>query len=73
MTDISLPVFGQLAWIDVVLVVWFTATVASVAYVAFDAFTKNPEMTVMKWGWVLVTLARVARYPQAMCRPLSRG
>jgi hypothetical protein len=27
-----------------------------VAYVGYDAFTKNPEMTVMKWGWVLVRL-----------------
>jgi hypothetical protein len=27
-----------------------------VAYVAWDAFTNNPEMTVMKWGWVLVSL-----------------
>jgi hypothetical protein len=28
----------------------------STLYVAFDAFTKNPELRVMKWGWVLVTL-----------------
>lgn len=55
MTDLSVPVFGALAWIDVVLLVWFVATLVSVAYVAYDAFTKNPEMTVMKWGWVLVT------------------
>jgi hypothetical protein len=55
-TDLSLPLLGQLAWIDVVLVVWFALTGLSVAYVAYDAFTKNPEMTVMKWGWVLVTL-----------------
>jgi hypothetical protein len=55
-TDLSLPLFGQLAWIDVVLVVWFALTLVSVAYVAYDAFTKNPEMTVMKWGWILVTL-----------------
>jgi hypothetical protein len=55
-TDISVPIFGRLAWIDVVLLVWFSLTLISVAYVAFDAFTKNPELTVMKWGWVLVTL-----------------
>ena len=56
MTDISIPIFGRLAWIDVVLLAWFTLTILSVVYVAFDAFTKNPEMTVMKWGWILVTL-----------------
>jgi hypothetical protein len=56
LTDLSLPPFGQLAWIDVVLLVWFALTAVSVAYVAYDAFTKNPEMTVMKWGWILVTL-----------------
>jgi hypothetical protein len=56
MTDLSLPLLGRLAWVDVVLVVWFSLTALSVVYVAFDAFTKNPEMTVMKWGWILVTL-----------------
>ncbi len=56
MTELNLPVFGQLAWLDAILLVWFTLTFFSVAYVAYDAFTKNPEMTVMKWGWVLVTL-----------------
>jgi Domain of unknown function (DUF4396) len=38
------------------LVVWFTLTGLSVAYVAWDAFTRTPELTVMKYGWVLVTL-----------------
>jgi hypothetical protein len=56
MTHLSLPGLGQLAWIDVVLLVWFAMTAISTAYVAYDAYTKNPEMTVMKWGWVLVTL-----------------
>lgn len=42
--------------IDAALLVWFTLTVPSVAYVAWDAWTRNPELTVMKWGWVLVTL-----------------
>jgi len=56
MTNLSLPLFGRLAWIDVVLLAWFALTFLSVVYVARDAFAKNPEMTVMKWGWVLVTL-----------------
>ena len=56
MTEIYLPLFGQLAWIDAILLIWFTLTFVSMLYVAYDAFTKNPEMTVMKWGWVLVTL-----------------
>lgn len=30
---------------------------ASVVYVAWDAFTNNLEMAVMKWGWILVTLS----------------
>jgi Domain of unknown function (DUF4396) len=55
-TDITLPLLGPLAWIDVILLAWFVLTIGSVAYVAWDAFTNNPEMTVMKWGWVLVTL-----------------
>ena len=42
--------------IDAALVVWFILTALSVAYVAWDAFTRNPELTVMKYGWVLVTL-----------------
>lgn len=42
--------------IDSALIVWFTLTGLSVAYVAWDAFTRNPELTVMKYGWVLVTL-----------------
>ncbi len=38
------------------LLVWFLLTGLSVAYVAWDAFTRTPELTVMKYGWVLVTL-----------------
>ncbi len=38
------------------LYAWFTLVALSVAYVAWDAFRNNPEMTVMKWGWILVTL-----------------
>ena len=56
MTDWVVPIFGPLAWIDVILLVWFTLTAFSVIYVAYDAITNNPEMKVMKWGWVLVTL-----------------
>jgi hypothetical protein len=41
---------------DAILIAWFALAVLSAAYVAYDAFTQNPELTVMKWGWVLVTL-----------------
>lgn len=43
-------------WIDNILVIWFVLTALSVVYVAWDALTNNPELTVMKWGWILVTL-----------------
>ncbi len=56
MTELSLPLFGPLAWIDVVVIGWILLNLASTAYVAWDAFANNPELTVMKWGWVLVTL-----------------
>ena len=56
MTDLSLPFLGPLAWIDVILLFWFALTALSVVYVAWDVFTNSPEMTVMKWGWILVTL-----------------
>jgi len=56
MTDLSLPILGPLAWIDVILLVWFALTTVSVVYVAYDAVTKNPEMKVMLLGWILVTL-----------------
>lgn len=44
------------ATIDVILAVWFGLTALATAYVAWDAFTRNPEMKVMRWGWLLVTL-----------------
>jgi len=47
---------GVLFMIDNILYVWFILVGLSVIYVAWDAYTNNPEMTVMKWGWVLVTL-----------------
>ena len=43
-------------WLDPIIVLWFIAVGLSAVYVAWDAFTRNPEMTVMKWGWLLVTL-----------------
>lgn len=42
--------------IDYFLVVWFVLAAASTIYVAYDQFRNNPEPTVMKWGFVLVTL-----------------
>jgi hypothetical protein len=56
MTDLRIGPLGPLAFVDVVLLVWFALTAASVAYVAWDAWRNNPELTVMKWGWVLVTI-----------------
>ncbi|MEP6693717.1 MAG: DUF4396 domain-containing protein [Chloroflexota bacterium] len=56
MTDLVLPVLGPMAWIDVVVLVWIILALVATAYVSWDAFTQNPELTVMKWGWVLVTL-----------------
>ena len=50
MSPFSLPILGPLAWIDVILIGWFLLTIASVIYVVWDAFTNNPEMTVMKWA-----------------------
>jgi len=42
--------------LEYALIAWFVLTGLSVVYVAWDAFTRNPELTVMKYGWVLVTL-----------------
>lgn len=42
--------------IDTVLIIWFILAAFSVLYVAYDAFTNNPELRVMRWGWILVTL-----------------
>ena len=56
MTDIALPGLGLLAWIDVALLGWFMLTALSVAYVVYDTFRHTPNLTVMKWGWILVTL-----------------
>lgn len=56
MSNITIFGWGPLPWNDVILLVWFMLTALSVIYVVWDAFTNNPEMTVMKWGWVLMTL-----------------
>ena len=50
MSPSALPVLGRLAWIDVVLLVWFALVLASVAYIAWDVFTNTPENTVIKWA-----------------------
>lgn len=39
-----------------ILIIWFSLTALSVIFVAYDLITNTPEMKVMKWGWVLVTL-----------------
>lgn len=56
MSPFTVPLIGPLAWIDAILLVWFTLTFVSAIYVAYDTFWRSPEMDVMKWGWVLVTL-----------------
>ncbi len=42
--------------IDIALWIWFALKAVSVAFVAWDLFTRTPEIKVMKWGWILVTL-----------------
>ncbi len=42
--------------VDIALWVWLALTALSAIYVAYDLITSTPEMKVMKWGWVLVTL-----------------
>lgn len=56
MPGMSMDGTGTPAWIDTALIVWFVLTGLSALYVAWDAWTNNPELTVMKWGWLLVTL-----------------
>jgi hypothetical protein len=38
------------------LILWFSLAALSVAFVAYDLIFRTPEMKVMKWGWILVTL-----------------
>jgi hypothetical protein len=33
-TNLSLPIFGPLTWVDAILLLWFGLTLASVVYVA---------------------------------------
>jgi len=42
--------------IDYVVDAWLVLAALSATYVAVDQFRGNPEATVMKWGFVLVTL-----------------
>lgn len=42
--------------IDVFVYAWLVVAAFSAAYVAWDQFHGNPEPTVMKWGFVLITL-----------------
>ena len=47
----------EVSVVDALLYVWFVLAALSTAYVVWDNFVrKNPEETVMKWGWVLITL-----------------
>ena len=48
---------SEVNFIDVVALAWFLLAGLSTAYVAWDSFVNNnPQATVMKWGWVLITL-----------------
>ncbi|MDD5579984.1 MAG: DUF4396 domain-containing protein [Methylobacter sp.] len=42
--------------IDIFVYGWLMIAVLCAAYVAWDQFSGNPEPTVMKWGFVLITL-----------------
>ncbi len=42
--------------IDYFLAAWFALALASTLYVGIDQYRNNPEPTVMKWGFILVTL-----------------
>jgi hypothetical protein len=42
--------------IEILLWTWFALTFFSTAYVAYDLFARTPEMKIMKWGWIAVTL-----------------
>lgn len=42
--------------IDYFLVGWFVLVAISTLWVGVDQFRSNPEPTVMKWGFILVTL-----------------
>jgi hypothetical protein len=42
--------------VDYFLAAWFALAFASTIYVGADQYRNNPEPTVMKWGFILVTL-----------------
>lgn len=46
----------HVAIVDTALRVWFILTTLATAYVVYDALTRNPELRVMRYGWILVTL-----------------
>ncbi len=48
--------YSNLNSIDIALWIWFALTAVSVAFVAWDLLTRTPEMKVMKWGWIPITL-----------------
>lgn len=47
---------NQIQLVDTLVWAWLILALLSTMYVAWDAFTRNPELKVMRWGWVLVTL-----------------
>ena len=51
----SITTTNTVSLIDGVLLVWFILTAMSVLYVAYDAYRNNPELKVMRVGWILVT------------------
>ncbi|MFT4039054.1 MAG: DUF4396 domain-containing protein [Thermomicrobiales bacterium] len=55
MSPYSLPLLGRLAWIDVILLLWFALVALSVIFVAQDAYRRLPEPGVIRWAWVLTT------------------
>lgn len=42
--------------VDYFVLTWLALALASTAWVAWDQFARNPEPTVMRWGFILVTL-----------------
>jgi hypothetical protein len=52
----SVPILGPLAWIDVILLGWFSLALVSAAWIAWDVFRNTPENRVIKWAWVLTGL-----------------
>lgn len=61
-TSPSGPRVNQAALLDLAMVIWFALTALSVIYVVWDAFNTNPEMKVMKWGFLLITLFGRGRF-----------